>query len=117
MALTPKGMIGFILFAYGWTQQARCHRHLASLKKYTLPQEGLFKHIVCAHYFCECVIYLGLSVAAAPPEMYFNRTLAAALLFVFVNLAATASGTKAWYSDKFGSDQVARKWKIVPYLF
>ncbi|KAH6693657.1 hypothetical protein F5X68DRAFT_46224 [Plectosphaerella plurivora] len=115
--LSLKHILGAVLFLYGWTQQAWCHRYLASLRKYTLPSEGLFKNIVCAHYFCECLIYLGISVAAAPDGHWLNNTVGTALLFVFVNLASTANGTKAWYAEKFGRSKVAPKWRIVPFLF
>lgn len=115
--LSFKQGVGCALFLYGWIQQAQCHRYLAGLKKYTLPNEGLFVPIVCAHYFCECLIYLGISVAAAPKEHLVNGTVGTALLFVFVNLASTANGTKAWYADKFGREKVAAKWRIVPFIF
>lgn len=98
-------------------QQGWCHRYLAGLRKYTFPDEGLFRHIVSAHYFCECLIYLGITIAAAPSGDYLNGTMATALLFVFVNLASTASGTKKWYAEKFGPEKVAAKWKIMPYFF
>lgn len=114
---SPSRTFGMAVFAFGWAQQHRCHNHLASLKKYTLPSEGLFRHIVCAHYFCECLVYLGLATVAAPPGRWFNGTLWSALVFIVVNLGSTAGGTKQWYAEKFGADKVAAKWKMIPYVF
>ncbi|KAG5930423.1 hypothetical protein E4U53_002238 [Claviceps sorghi] len=105
------------VFVAASLKQNECHRYLAGLKKYTLPDRGLFKYIVCPHYTCECVIYLALSVMAAPPGNLFNTPLLCALVFVVVNLAITASGTKQWYADKFGVDKVAYKWRIIPGVF
>ena len=98
-------------------KQNECHAHLASLKKYTLPKEGLFKYFLCPHYTCECLLYVALSVAAAPPGQSFNKTVLAGLLFVTVNLGATAYGTKKWYVEKFGAEQVGKRWMMIPYVW
>ncbi|KAG7111976.1 Polyprenol reductase like protein [Verticillium longisporum] len=110
-------LVGIAIFTTGWLQQHKCHQYLASLKKYTLPEQGLFRHIVCAHYTCECLIYGGLAMAAAPAGRWFNRTLICGLWFVVVNLGSTAHGTKKWYSEKFGEARVAPKWKMIPFVF
>lgn len=91
--------------------------YLASLAKYTLPESGAFKHIVCPHYTCECVLYLALAIAAAPAGMLLNQTLACTLVFVVVNLGTTAQGTKSWYAARFGADKVEHKWKMIPFIF
>jgi 3-oxo-5-alpha-steroid 4-dehydrogenase 3 len=96
--------------------QSVCHLRLATLKKYSLPREGLFKHIVCPHYTMECIIYLVLALAAAPRGQTLNRTMAASLFFVATNLGVTARGTQAWYAEKFGADKVPR-WKMIPLIF
>lgn len=106
-----------VLFFIGWFKQGECHKYLASLKKYTLPEQGWFKHIVSAHYTSECLIYLGLSVATAPSDGLFNRTMALGLAFVVVNLGMTAHSTKKWYAQKFGADRVAGKWRMIPFVF
>lgn len=100
----------------GWIKQNQCHRHLAGLKKYTLPDQGWFRHIVCPHYTSECLIYLGLSIAAAPPGQILNRTVFLGLVSVAVNLGTTAGNTKKWYAQKFGPDKVAGKWKMIPFV-
>lgn len=90
---------------------------MAGLVKYTLPDKGAFKHIVCPHYTCECVLYLSLAAVAAPPGKLLNYTVVGTLLFTAVNLGATANGTKSWYIERFGSDKVAHKWKMIPLIF
>lgn len=101
----------------GWLKQNECHKHLASLKKYTLPHQSWFRYIVCAHYTSECLVYLGLSIVAAPPNKIFSRTVALGLLFVAMNLGATAGNTKQWYAEKFGADKVADKWIMIPFVY
>ncbi|KAL2753396.1 hypothetical protein ACRALDRAFT_1077523 [Sodiomyces alcalophilus JCM 7366] len=115
--LSPGRILGLFLFGFGWWQQYACHTYLASLKKYTLPDQGMFRHIVCAHYTCECLIYLGLAMVAAPPGQWRNRTLWCGLIFIAVNLGSTANGTKKWYAQKFGADKVAGRWRMIPYVF
>ncbi|KAK0669480.1 hypothetical protein QBC41DRAFT_223822 [Cercophora samala] len=105
------------VFFYAWVNQFRSHRHLAGLKKYSLPTEGLFKWFVCAHYACECLLYLSMAVATAPEGVWLNRTLVCALAFVVVNLGVTASGTRRWYEDKFGKGAVEGRWNMIPFVF
>lgn len=105
------------LFLVSSVTQYRCHQHLASLKKYSLPNLGIFRYIVCPHYTCECLIYLSLAVLASPEGYWWNRSVLAVLLFVIVNLGVTAHGTRNWYIEKFGQEQVQEKWTMIPLLF
>ncbi|KJZ74106.1 hypothetical protein HIM_06555 [Hirsutella minnesotensis 3608] len=115
--LSPRVAWALALFLAASWKQNECHHHLANLKKYTLPSRGMFRYIVCPHYTCECAIYLAVAFLAAPPGGLFNASVLCGLSFVVVNLGATAHGTKAWYAEKFGSDSVARRWKMIPFVF
>ncbi|KAK3997234.1 hypothetical protein QBC44DRAFT_315520 [Cladorrhinum sp. PSN332] len=112
-----KLAIGIPLFLYAWINQYKCHKHLAGLKKYSLPQEGLFQYFVCAHYTCECLLYLSMAIAASPEGAWCNRTLLCAFAFVAVNLGVTASGTRKWYVQKFGIGPIANRWNMIPFVF
>ena len=70
-----KTLVAVAMFLYASINQYRCHRHLAGLKKYSLPELGLFRYLICPHYFCECLVYLSLAIAAAPKGELLNRTL------------------------------------------
>ncbi|RGP59021.1 hypothetical protein FLONG3_11311 [Fusarium longipes] len=105
------------LFLVAYFKQNQCHRHLASLKKYTLPNEGWFKYIICPHYTSECLVYLAIAWIAAPHGQLLNKSVLGALVFVAVNLGATAKGTKAWYEQKFGADKVAGRWLMIPPVY
>lgn len=96
--------------------QYDCHVYLASLRKYSLPTHPAFHRITCPHYFAECLIYLSLSVAAAPMGTVVNRTVGAALVFVIVNLGITAAGTRRFYVERFGGE-VGRKWCMIPWVW
>ncbi|KDN63713.1 putative 3-oxo-5-alpha-steroid 4-dehydrogenase [Colletotrichum sublineola] len=115
--LSPTAVVGTVTYLYGWINQHLCHKHLASLKKYSLPDRGLFRYLVCPHYTCECLIYLGLAITAAPEGLFINRTVLCALWFIVANLGTTADGTKEWYAQKFGSEKVAGKWRMIPFIF
>ncbi|KAM5351356.1 hypothetical protein ACJ41O_004079 [Fusarium nematophilum] len=105
------------LYFVSCLKQNQCHRYLASLKKYTLPSEGWFEYLICPHYTCECLLYVAIAWVAAPPGHLFNTTVLCGLLFVAVNLGATAHGTKKWYATKFGADKVAGRWTMIPLAY
>ncbi|KAI1113219.1 hypothetical protein F5Y14DRAFT_228062 [Nemania sp. NC0429] len=111
-----KSVIASLVFLIAWLMQYQCHRYLAGLEKYSLPEDGLFRYLVCPHYTCECLLYLSLAVTAAPEGQLYNQTLVCAVLFVSVNLGVTANGTKLWYCERFGN-QVQGKWKMIPIVF
>lgn len=110
-------ILAIAIFIFASLKQNECHRHLAGLKKYTLPHHGWFQHIVCPHYTSECLIYVALSLATSPPGRVVNRTVFTGLLFVAVNLGVTANTTQKWYAGKFGAEKVASKWRMIPFIF
>ncbi|CAK7200746.1 hypothetical protein SEUCBS139899_003445 [Sporothrix eucalyptigena] len=112
-----KIVVGTFFFLLAWVGQYRCHAHLASLKKYSLPEEGLFRYLISPHYTCELSMYVALSIVTAPEGRLVNRTVFSSLLFVLANLGVTADRTKRWYSEKFGAERVAKKWRIIPFVF
>jgi 3-oxo-5-alpha-steroid 4-dehydrogenase 3 / polyprenol reductase len=115
--VSPKIVVGVAGFLFASYKQNECHEYLATLRKYTLPDEGLFQYLICPHYTCECLVYLSMAVAGAPGGQVLNRTVLCGALFVAVNLGATAAGTKQWYIQKFGADKLAGRWRMIPYIF
>jgi 3-oxo-5-alpha-steroid 4-dehydrogenase 3 / polyprenol reductase len=112
--------IGLLLFSIGAVAQNRAHAYLFQLRKtgtYTFPTHPLFWLTLTPHYFSECVEYVGLTIAAAPPGQYVNKTLACILMFVVVNLGVTASGTYGWYAERFGRDKVRGKARMIPLIW
>ena len=115
--VTVKTAVSLLIFSVGTIQQFRAHKYLASLPKYTFPERGWFKHLICAHYAAECLLYLGIAIEVAPPGEMLNATLATALVFIMVNLGASGKETKAWSMDKFGVERVSSKYIIIPWVF
>jgi len=109
--------IGTLLFLVAWIMQYRCHKYLASLKKYSLPEDGMFAYLICPHYTCECLLYLSLAITAAPKGQLYNRTIMCGLLFVSTNLGVTAGDTRKWYAEKFGQDSIQHRWNMVPLVY
>lgn len=103
-----------------WLQH-EYHAYLYRLRTehsgYQLPSHPLFRNLLCPHYTCEVMIYLLLSLLAAPVGRYCNWTLASATVFVAVNLGVTASGTKDWYEQRFGAEKVKRRRRMIPWVW
>lgn len=114
---SSKTFIAMAMFCLASMTQNVCHKHLASLKKYSLPDHPFFRSLICPHYTCECLIYLAIAIGAAPEEHFLNGTVVAGLVFVASNLAVTANSTKKWYAEKFGEEAVKGRWKMVPFIF
>lgn len=112
-----RTLLGLPVFLLASGIQHDCHRYLASLPKYTLPQHPIFNSFVCPHYAAECMIYLSLAIISTPRGAWVNKTVFTAFVFVCVNLSVTASSTKHWYERKFGQDRVAHRWKMIPGMW
>ena len=109
--------VALLLFVLASLVQFAAHAHLASLTHYVLPNHPLFRHVIAPHYTAEIVIYSSLAVVAAPEGCLVNWTVAAATLFVAVNLGVTARGTKEWYRVRFEGEKVQRTWVLMPGLW
>jgi 3-oxo-5-alpha-steroid 4-dehydrogenase 3 len=116
-ACTPKTVGAVLVYLFAWASQYRCHKHLAGLKKYSLPEKGMFGYLISPHYTCECLLYMAMAVAGAPKGALYNKTLICGLVFIATNLGVTAAGTRKWYIEKFGAEPVRRKWNMIPLLF
>ena len=112
-----KTAIAVPLFLMASGIQHESHKHLASLKKYTLPKNRFFQSVVCPHYTSECLIYIAIAIAAAPKGQMVNRTVLAGLSFVVSNLGVTADSTRKWYVQKFGEEKLRDRWRMVPYVY
>ena len=112
-----KTFVGLPLFLVASGIQHDCHRYLASLKKYSLPQHPAFARLIAPHYFAECLIYLAFSIIAAPVGSACNWTLLCSLAFVASNLGVTARSTRTWYMRQFGEQSVQDRWNMIPAVF
>ena len=112
-----KTFVAIPLFILASGLQYDCHYYLSSLKKYSVPSHPVFQTLVCPHYFAECLIYLSLSIVAAPPGNMLNRTISSAFIFVVINLGYTAKTSRSWYEAKFGKESVQGRWNMIPYVF
>lgn len=72
------------------------HYHLASLPKYSIPTNFLFKITISPHYAIEIFLYFIYMLTA----FSFNSILM--FLFVSFNLTHQSIMTYRWYVDKFG---------------
>jgi 3-oxo-5-alpha-steroid 4-dehydrogenase 3 len=112
-----KTFIAVPIFMLASGIQHNCHEYLASLKKYTLPENQLFQLMICPHYTSECLVYVAIAIVSAPKGQLFNKTVLAGLGFVISNLAVTADSTRKWYVEKFGAEKLKGRWRMVPYVY
>lgn len=135
--VNPKNLLVLMLFGYASFKQNECHRILANIRgnnskkgDYSIPKGGWFEFLVSPHYFAEILIYIAFTLAASSVDVWnvvswlsgINWTMFCCLLFVIVNLGATAKSTEKWYQQKFGEkwfDIIRKKprWKLVPGLY
>lgn len=112
-----RTLLSIPLFILASGIQHDCHHYLFSLERYTLPTHPMFSWILCPHYTAECIIYLSLALLGAPKGESVNKTILSALFFVAVNLGVTASTTREWYQQKFGTAAVQGKWNMIPFIY
>lgn len=123
---------GFLIFILASALQHDCHAHLASLKDlrtngvdeqqkseshYRLPKHPAWGLSLTPHYLAECLIYLSISIVAAPCGEWLNWTLCCGLIFVTVNLGITAHGAKSWYEQKFGKGLLKDRARMIPFIY
>ncbi|CAN6632438.1 polyprenol reductase [Trichomonascus vanleenenianus] len=101
-------ILSLCIIATASMYQLQCHRHLASLRKYSLPTWGLFKRVACPHYLCEIALYMGFWMLDATPVT------ALSLLWVIVNLGASAEQTRDYYRHKFDNSP---PYALIPGVF
>lgn len=108
-------LVGIFVGVSMW--QFVSHQHLATLRKYTLPN---FKYISSPHYTSEMAIYLLMflisvkNVAKAEikrDNITINYLMAFA--FVFTNLSISALETHKYYRQRFGY-QYSLQWAVLP---
>lgn len=111
--------LGVLLFGSASFMQHDIHAYLASMRTYKVPEHWAFRYTIAPHYTAESVLYLGLSILAAPEGQIFNWTIMCTLVFVVINLGVTAGGTKEWMMNKFQEQrsQIDRRWKMLPGLW
>lgn len=79
-------------------------------KVYMVPESGLFKHVLYAHYFCEWVEWAGFWVAGGwkfHPAQWF-------LVNEFSTMLPRALQGKKWYIDKFGREAIGDRKAVIP---
>ena len=81
-------------------------------KHYEIPEAGLFKYALFAHYFCEWIEWFGFYMAcgfgSVPARTFFLNE-------IFVMLPRALTGKK-WYIEKFGADRIGKRKAVIPGL-
>lgn len=58
-----------------------------------------------------------LMFMAAPIGIFVNKTMLQVFVFVFVNQAIAAHLNREWYVERFGSDKVGMRRRLIPGLW
>ena len=79
-------------------------------KIYMVPQNGLFRFVFSAHYFCEWIEWTGFCIMCGSgclPARNF-------LLNEVSSMLPRALQTKRWYIERFGKEKVGNRKAVVP---
>jgi hypothetical protein len=81
--------------------------------RYSVPEAGLFRWVLYAHYSTEWVEWIGFwafgGLGACGPARAFVVNEVASMLPRAVN-------GKAWYVEKFGAERIGRRWAVIPWV-
>ncbi|KAH8205674.1 hypothetical protein TruAng_000168 [Truncatella angustata] len=122
--------IGLVVFYIGLTGNYFCDEELREIRRkeqrrqerlsgqgqkgigkhYSIPQNGLFKHMLYPHYFMEWVEWLGFWIAAG----WSCGPARAFLINEFFSMFPRAVSGKKWYIEKFGEEKIRRKYAVIP---
>lgn len=106
---TKNIIFPLILFGIASLDQFKNHTVLSRQKKYNLPETGMFRYIVCPHYFDEIMVYL--SIALVKPS--FSTILM--VFWVLVNLSISAKESYEFYKSE---DQLKQhQMRIIPFVY
>ncbi|KAK9475631.1 hypothetical protein V1514DRAFT_24046 [Lipomyces japonicus] len=106
LALVPV----LVMFVVAFVSQYLTHVQLSRLVKYSPPPPTWpFKYLICPHYTAEVIIYFALAWLVA-----FSASSVAVVVWVAVNLGASAEQSKKFYINKFGPQSVKSKFMVLP---
>ncbi|KAG0674256.1 3-oxo-5-alpha-steroid 4-dehydrogenase [Pichia californica] len=103
-------VIAFIIFLFASYDQWINHNILSNQIKYTLPNYGLFKYVICPHYFDESMIYLSLLIIK--PCISFIII----FLWVLINLTISANQSYIFYKEK-KEIKISNHYIIIPFIY
>lgn len=106
---TTKLFIPIALFFWASYDQFFNHYLFAIQKKYTLPNQRLFKYLVCPHYFDEVLIYLSQFLII--PNLNFSLI----VVWVVINLGISANQSYLFYQKN--NLLKTKHFKIIPFLY
>ncbi|GBF49695.1 hypothetical protein LPTSP4_12110 [Leptospira ryugenii] len=109
-------LAGLFLFFLGQAGNLYHHIILRNLrsnsetKEYKVPDKGLFKILVCPHYFFELISWFGFAMVSTYLDMYF-------VFFIMAGyLAGRSHQTRLWYLANVENFPKDRK-RILPYIY
>lgn len=107
---------GIILFILGQIGNFIHHKILYDLrqntneKKYFIPEKGMFKILICPHYFFELISWFSIAFISSFVDTYF--------IFYIMTfyLMGRSYRTKEWYLEKFPNFPRNKK-RVIPFLY
>jgi 3-oxo-5-alpha-steroid 4-dehydrogenase 1 len=94
-------------------EQKKAGKKVSVEKHYQIPEAGLFKYMLYAHYFCEWIEWTGFWIAAGwgcvPARTFVINE-------VMVMFPRAVRG-KWWYQERFGEEKVKGKWAVLPGIY
>lgn len=117
--LSRWSLLGYALFGIGILGNLYHHVLLRNLrsssgaeKQYKAPESGLFKYVVCPHYFLELVQFLGMAIVSGQTVHY------AYVLSTLGYFVERSNATLKWYREKLPEfDKQKAVKRLIPFLY
>lgn len=114
--LKPHALIGIFLFFLGMGINLHSDHVIRHLRKpgdtkHYLPAGGLYRYVTSANYFGELVEWTGFAILTSST---------AAWVFVwwtFANLVPRANAIYHRYREEFGTEEVGKRKRIIPFIY
>lgn len=113
---TPQFIIGTILFFGGMFINIQSDHIVRNLRKpgdtaHYLPQKGMFRYVTSANYFGEIIEWTGFAI------LTWSLSGAVFAWWTIANLVPRANTIYNTYRKEFGEKALARKKRIIPYIY
>lgn len=114
--LTGRSVAGMCLFAAGMLINLHSDNVIRHLRqpgdtRHYLPQRGFYRFVTSANYFGELLEWLGFAIVAATTAAWVFTIWTAA------NLVPRAHAIYYKYRTEFGASALARRKRIIPFIY
>lgn len=114
--VSPQFITGTIIFLLGIAINLHSDNVIRNLRpegdtRHYLPQKGMYRYVTSANYFGELTEWTGFAILT---QSYASWIF---VIWTFANLAPRAYAIRQQYRKEFGTEAVADKKCLIPFIF